>query len=59
MLFLSFKGVTRERLGKIGYNGQFKKMELILKFYTQKTFKLGKGRLKNFDWKESTEIEDK
>jgi len=23
----------------------------------EKTFKLGKGQLKNFDWKESTEIE--
>ena len=31
-------------------------MEQILKFYTKKLLKLEKDRLKNFDWKESTEI---
>ena len=31
-------------------------MEQIHKYYTEE-FKLGKGRLKNFDWKESSEIE--
>ena len=31
-------------------------MELIHKSYMKETFKLGKGQLKNFDWKESTEI---
>ena len=31
-----FKGVTRERLGKLDYNGQFKKMEQIHKFFILK-----------------------
>ena len=31
-------------------------MEQIQKYLHEKEFKLGKGRIKYFDWKESTEV---
>ncbi len=52
-----FKGVTRERLGKFGLQWPVNEDGTDTKILHTKTFKLGKGRLKNFDWKESTEIE--
>jgi formate dehydrogenase major subunit len=52
-----FKGVTRERLGKFGLQWPVQEDGTDTKILHTETFKLGKGRLKNFDWKESSEIE--
>ena len=52
-----FKGVTRERLGKLGLQWPVQEDGTDTKILHTETFKLGKGRLKNFDWKESSEIE--
>ena len=52
-----FKGVTRERLGKLGLQWPVKEDGTDTQILHTETFKLGKGRLKNFDWKESSEIE--
>ena len=52
-----FKGVTRERLGKFGLQWPVKEDGKDTKILHTEEFKLGKGRLKNFDWKESSEIE--
>ena len=52
-----FKGVTRERLGKFGLQWPVTEDGTDTKILHTETFKLGKGRLKNFDWKESSEIE--
>ena len=53
-----FKGVTRERLGKLGLQWPVQEDGTDTKILHKETFKLGKGRLKNFDWKESSEIEE-
>jgi formate dehydrogenase major subunit len=53
-----FKGITRERLGKLGLQWPVKEDGTDTKILHQKEFKIGKGRLKYFDWKESTEIEE-
>lgn len=52
-----FKGVTRERLGAYGLQWPVDEDGTDTKILYKETFKLGKGQLKNFDWKESTEIE--
>jgi formate dehydrogenase major subunit len=52
-----FKGVTRERLGKLGLQWPVKEDGTDTQILHTESFKLGRGRLKNFDWKESTEIE--
>ncbi len=52
-----FKGITRERLGKLGLQWPVKEDGTDTKILHTETFKIGKGRLKNFDWKESSEIE--
>jgi len=52
-----FKGVTRERLGKLGLQWPVQEDGTDTKILHKETFKLGKGRLKNFDFKESAEIE--
>jgi formate dehydrogenase major subunit len=52
-----FKGVTRERLGKFGLQWPVKEDGTDTQILHTETFKIGKGRLKNFDWKESTEVE--
>src|SRR6056300_970023 len=51
-----FKGVTRERLGKFGLQWPVKEDGTDTQILHTETFKIGKGRLKNFDWKESTEV---
>jgi formate dehydrogenase major subunit len=51
-----FKGVTRERLGKMGLQWPVQEDGTDTQILHQETFKIGKGRLKNFDWKESTEV---
>ena len=51
-----FKGVTRERLGEFGLQWPVDADGTDTKILYKETFKLGKGQLKNFDWKESTEI---
>ena len=51
-----FKGITRERLGKLGLQWPVKEDGTDTKILHEKEFKLGKGQLKYFDWKESTEI---
>ena len=51
-----FKGITRERLGKLGLQWPVKEDGTDTKILHEKEFKLGKGRLKYFDWKESAEI---
>ena len=53
-----FKGVTRERLGKFGLQWPVQEDGTDTKILHKETFKLGRGRLKNFDWKESSEIEN-
>ena len=53
-----FKGITRERLGKLGLQWPVKEDGTDTKILHEKEFKLGKGRLKSFDWKESTEIKN-
>jgi formate dehydrogenase major subunit len=53
-----FKGVTRERLGKLGLQWPVQEDGTDTQILHTETFKLGKGQLKNFDWKESTEIEE-
>ncbi|GIS77982.1 MAG: hypothetical protein CM1200mP13_13410 [Candidatus Pelagibacterales bacterium] len=52
-----FKGVTRERLGKFGLQWPVQEDGTDTQILHKETFKLGKGRLKSFDFKESTEIE--
>tara|TARA_B100000482_G_scaffold141652_1_gene104367 strand:- start:596 stop:1750 length:1155 start_codon:yes stop_codon:yes gene_type:complete len=52
-----FKGITRERLGKLGLQWPVKEDGTDTKILHEKEFKLGKGRFKYFDWKESAEIE--
>jgi formate dehydrogenase major subunit len=52
-----FKGITRERLGKLGLQWPVKEDGTDTQILHTEEFKLGRGRLKNFDWKESTEIE--
>ena len=51
-----FKGITRERLGKLGLQWPVKEDGTDTKILHEKEFKLGKGRIKYFDWKESQEI---
>ena len=53
-----FKGITRERLGKFGLQWPVKEDGTDTKILHEKEFKLGKGRLKYFDFKESTEIKN-
>jgi formate dehydrogenase major subunit len=53
-----FKGVTRERLGEFGLQWPVDADGIDTKILYKETFKLGKGQLKNFDWKESTEIKN-
>ena len=53
-----FKGITRERLGKLGLQWPVKEDGTDTKILHEKEFKLGKGRLKYFDFKESTEIKN-
>ena len=53
-----FKGITRERLGKLGLQWPVKEDGTDTKILHEKEFKLGKGQLKYFDWKESTEIKN-
>jgi len=52
-----FKGITRERLGKLGLQWPVKEDGTDTKILHEKEFKLGKGRIKYFDWKESSEVE--
>jgi len=52
-----FKGITRERLGKLGLQWPVKEDGTDTKILHEKEFKLGKGRIKFFDFKESNEIE--
>jgi len=52
-----FKGITRERLGKLGLQWPVKEDGTDTKILHRKEFKLGKGRIKYFDWKESSELE--
>ena len=52
-----FKGVTRERLGNLGLQWPVQEDGTDPQNLHTETIKLGKGRLKNFDWKESSEIE--
>ena len=53
-----FKGITRERLGKFGLQWPVKEDGTDTQILHTEEFKLGKGRLKSFDWKESTEIKN-
>ena len=53
-----FKGITRERLGKLGLQWPVKEDGTDTKILHDKEFKLGKGRFKYFDFKESAEIEN-
>ena len=52
-----FKGVTRERLGKLGLQWPVSEDGTDTQILHKETFKLGRGRFKNFDWKESHELE--
>ena len=51
-----FKGVTRKRLGKFGLQWPVKEDGTDTKILHKETFKLGKGRIKYFDWKETNEL---
>ena len=51
-----FKGVTRERLGKLGLQWPVKEDGTDTKILHTEKFTIGKGQFKNFDWKESTEL---
>ena len=51
-----FKGITRERLGKFGLQWPVKEDGTDTKILHEKEFKLGKGRIKSFNWQESTEL---
>ncbi len=53
-----FKGVTRERLGKFGLQWPVQEDGTDTKILHKESFKLGLGRLKNFDWQETPEIEN-
>ena len=53
-----FKGITRERLGKFGLQWPVKEDGTDTKILHEKEFKLGKGRLKSFNWQESTELKN-
>ena len=50
------KGMTRERLGKFGLQWPVKEDGTDTQILHTEEFTLGKGRLKTFDWKDSTEI---
>jgi len=52
-----FKGITRKRLGELGLQWPVKEDGTDTKILHEKEFKLGKGRLKYFDWEESSEID--
>ena len=52
-----FKGVSRERLGNLGLQWPVQEDGKDTKILHEKEFKLGKGRIKYFDWKESSKIE--
>ncbi len=52
-----FKGITRKRLGKLGLQWPVKEDGTDTKILHEKEFKLGKGKIKYFDWKESNELE--
>ena len=51
-----FKGVTRERLGKLGLQWPVKEDGTDTKILHTEKFTIGKGQFKSFDWKESTEL---
>ena len=51
-----FKGVTRKRLGKFGLQWPVKEDGTDTKILHKETFKLGKGKIKYFDWKETNEL---
>ena len=51
-----FKGITRKRLGKLGLQWPVKEDGTDTKILHEKEFKLGKGKIKYFDWKESNEL---
>ena len=51
-----FKGVTRKRLGKFGLQWPVKEDGTDTKILHKETFKLGKGQIKYFDWKETNEL---
>ncbi len=53
-----FKGITRERLGKFGLQWPVKEDGTDTKILHEKEFKLGKGRLKSFNWEESSELKN-
>ena len=53
-----FKGVSRERLGNLGLQWPVQEDGTDTKILHKETFKLGKGRIKYFDWKESQEIKN-
>ena len=53
-----FKGITRERLGKLGLQWPVKEDGTDTKILHEKEFKLGKGRLKSFNWQESSELKN-
>ncbi len=53
-----FKGITRERLGKFGLQWPVKEDGTDTKILHEKEFKLGRGRLKSFNWEESTELKN-
>ena len=53
-----FKGITRERLGKLGLQWPVKEDGTDTKILHEKEFKLGKGRLKSFNWQRSTELKN-
>ena len=51
-----FKGATRERLGKLGLQWPVKEDGTSTKILHTETFKLDKGQIKYFDWKETNEL---
>jgi formate dehydrogenase major subunit len=51
-----FKGVTRKRLGELGLQWPVKEDGASTKILHTETFKLGKGQIKYFDWKETNEL---
>ena len=51
-----FKGVSRERLDNLRLQWPVQEDGKDTKILHEKEFKLGKGRIKYFDWKESDEI---
>ena len=53
-----FKGVSRERLGNLRLQWPVQEDGKDTKILHEKEFKLEKGRIKYFDWKESQEIKN-